>query len=130
MKQFKKVMSIVLAATLSLGLLSGCAAKAADGEKPTEAATEATKVSAAPQFPKTFTGEWTGLDGYWNVKADAEVIVPEGPMPVAKVARREFTQEDVDNIIQVLLKGKVLIDLTQQVTISCNSPKYRTASMR
>ena len=24
----------------------------------------------------------------------------------------------------------VLIDLTQQVTISCNSPKYRTASMR
>ena len=26
--------------------------------------------------------------------------------------------------------GNVLIDLTQQVTISCNSPKYRTASMR
>lgn len=24
----------------------------------------------------------------------------------------------------------VLIDLTQQATISCNSPKYRTASMR
>lgn len=110
MKQFKKVMSIVLAATLALSLLSGCAAKAADGEKPTEAAAEETKVSAAPQFPKTFTGEWTGLDGYWHVTADAPVIVPQGPMPVAKVARREFTQEDVDNIIQVLLKGNTLYE--------------------
>ena len=29
-----------------------------------------------------------------------------------------------------LIFAIVLIDLTQQVTISCNSPKYRTASMR
>ena len=28
------------------------------------------------------------------------------------------------------IKKYVLIDLTQQATISCNSPKYRTASMR
>ena len=32
--------------------------------------------------------------------------------------------------LQAELIPFVLIDLTQQVTISCNSPKYRTASMR
>ena len=31
---------------------------------------------------------------------------------------------------RIVVKWYVLIDLTQQVTISCNSPKYRTASMR
>lgn len=119
MKQFKKMMSMALAATLALSLLSGCAAKATDGEKPRESTAEETKVSAAPQFPKTFTGEWTGLDGYWHVEADAEVIVPEGPMPVAKVARREFTQEDVDNIIQVLLKGNTLYENLGQTRKEC-----------
>lgn len=34
------------------------------------------------------------------------------------------------NKIQAEINDYVLIDLTQQVTISCNSPKYRTASMR
>ena len=36
-------------------------------------------------------------------------------------------REELDEQIE---KNYVLIDLTQQVTISCNSPKYRTASMR
>ena len=42
---------------------------------------------------------------------------------------REGVIEQVSTRLELLMKY-VLIDLTQQVTISCNSPKYRTASMR
>ena len=44
----------------------------------------------------------------------------------------DYYRERIENGAYIVdgEKNIVLIDLTQQVTISCNSPKYRTASMR
>ena len=42
----------------------------------------------------------------------------------------ECLGEDEECCYLIPVFKNVLIDLTQQVTISCNSPKYRTASMR
>ena len=66
-----------------------------------------------------FSGDGKVLVYYPQTAPASAFAVPEG---VEKIGSRAF--------IYVKQLKNVLIDLTQQVTISCNSPKYRTASMR
>lgn len=65
-------------------------------------------------FPETFTGDWTGQQGRLTIHADAQIVAEQGTvLPTATVEPRTFTQEDVDNLLRVFLKGEPLYSDTQ-----------------
>ena len=65
-------------------------------------------------FPETFTGDWTGQQGRLTIHADAQIVAEQGTvLPTATVEPRTFTQEDVDNLLRVFLKGEPLYAFTQ-----------------
>lgn len=65
-------------------------------------------------FPETFTGDWTGQQGRLTIHADAQIVAEQGTvLPTATVEPRTFTQEDVDNLLRVFLKGESLYAFTQ-----------------
>ena len=114
----KKKPMRLLTAALALTMLSGCGAARTNTEN---TATETSvnqamllEKSGQPQsqdytFPEKFTGDWTAQDGRLTIHADAEVAADFGTvLPTATVTPREFTQEDVDKLFSVLLKGNPL----------------------
>lgn len=114
----KQLICLALAALMLLVLFTGCARK-----QPQETLTglvpaTGTEWTAIPQSEKTyevpdrFTGEWTGLEDTFTVKADAEIILPEdiGKLCTAKVKRHAFTQEEADKVMEVFLKGNTLYE--------------------
>lgn len=116
----KKKTMRVLSAALAVTLLSGCGA--AQTNSPAETSVNQAMLlekSAQPQesaytFPEKFTGDWTGQEGKLTIHADAQVVEELGTaLPTATVEPREFTQEDVDNLLKVLLKGEPLYGCTQ-----------------
>ena len=65
-------------------------------------------------FPETFTGDWTSQQGRLTIHADAQIVAEQGTvLPTATVEPRTFTQEDVDNLLRVFLKGEPLYSHTQ-----------------
>lgn len=65
-------------------------------------------------FPETFTGDWTSEQGRLTIHADAKIVAEQGTvLPTATVEPRTFTQEDVDNLLRVFLKGESLYSYTQ-----------------
>ena len=65
-------------------------------------------------FPETFTGDWTSQQGRLTIHADAKIVAEQGTvLPTATVEPRTFTQEDVDNLLRVFLKGESLYSYTQ-----------------
>ena len=65
-------------------------------------------------FPETFTGDWTGQQGRLTIHANAKIVAEQGTvLPTATVEPRTFTQEDVDNLLRVFLKGEPLYAFTQ-----------------
>ena len=115
----KKTMRM-LSAALAVTLLSGCGA--AQTNTPAETSVNQAMLlekSAQPQeraytFPEKFTGDWTGQEGKLTIHADAQVVAELGTaLPTATVEPREFTQEDVDNLLKVLLKGEPLYSHVQ-----------------
>ena len=111
----KKKTMRMLSAALAVTLLSGCGA--AQTNTPAETSVNQAMLlekSAQPQesaytFPEKFTGDWTGQEGKLTIHADAQVVAELGTaLPTATVEPREFTQEDVDNLLKVLLKGEPL----------------------
>ena len=65
-------------------------------------------------FPETFTGDWTSQQGRLTIHADAKIVAEQGTvLPTATVEPRTFTQEDVDNLLRVFLKGEPLYAFTQ-----------------
>ena len=65
-------------------------------------------------FPETFTGDWTSQQGRLTIHADAKIVAEQGTvLPTATVEPRTFTQEDVDNLLRVFLKGEPLYSYTQ-----------------
>ena len=65
-------------------------------------------------FPEKFTGDWTSQQGRLTIHADARVVAEQGTtLPTATVEPRNFTQEDVDNLLRVFLKGEPLYAFTQ-----------------
>lgn len=116
----KKKTMRMLSAALAVILLSGC--DAAQTNTPAETSVNQAMLlekSAQPQesaytFPEKFTGDWTGQEGKLTIHADAQVVAELGTaLPTATVEPREFTQEDVDNLLKVLLKGEPLYGYTQ-----------------
>ena len=114
----KKKPMRLLTAALALTMLSGCGAARTNTEN-TAAETSVNQAmliekSCQPQaedytFPEKFTGDWTAQDGRLTIHADAEVVADLGTvLPTATVTPREFTQEDVDKLFSVLLKGNPL----------------------
>ena len=116
----KKKTMRMLSAALAVTLLSGCGA--AQTNTPAETNVNQAMLlekSAQPQesaytFPEKFTGDWTGQEGKLTIHADAQVVAELGTaLPTATVEPREFTQEDVDNLLKVLLKGEPLYSHVQ-----------------
>ncbi len=116
----KKKTMRMLSAALAVTLLSGCGA--AQTSTPAETSVNQAMLlekSAQPQegaytFPEKFTGDWTGQEGKLTIHADAQVVAELGTaLPTATVEPREFTQEDVDNLLKVLLKGEPLYSHVQ-----------------
>lgn len=107
----KRKISIVLAAALSLSMFAGCSTASAEiaPQAVAEPVASINDVPLAEIFPKNFSGQWKGADDCLIVNADAKIIVPEAEvMPVATVQRRNFTQDEVDRILEVFLEGGTL----------------------
>ena len=65
-------------------------------------------------FPEKFTGDWTAQEGKLTIHADAQVVAEQGVvLPTATVTPREFTQENVDTLLRVFLKGEPLYGFVQ-----------------
>lgn len=116
----KKKTMRMLSAALAVTLLSGCGA--AQTSTPAETSVNQAMLlekSAQPQesaytFPEKFTGDWTGQECKLTIHADAQVVAELGTaLPTATVEPREFTQEDVDNLLKVFLKGEPLYSYVQ-----------------
>ena len=107
-----------MAFALALASFSGCG-KAEPQPEPTNL-NQAMLIEKSTQeqelytFPETFTGDWTGQQGKLTIHADAQVVAEHGTaLPTATVEPRNFTQEDVDNLLRVFLKGEPLYSFTQ-----------------
>ena len=102
---------ICLVLGMLLVTLAGCAKEqeALPGLPP---ATEIQGQAQAYEVPDRFTGEWTGLEDTFLVKADAGIILPENmeKLCTAKVKRHAFTQEEADKVMAVFLKGNPLYE--------------------
>ena len=117
----KRILSLLLLACLALGLLVGCqdtpdtpAVVQKDQEQMLQTAQQGRDNSAllaALEVPERFTGDWTGVNGFVHVTADAEIILPNADkIPTGSIGRRDFTQADADNLMRVLLKGNTLYE--------------------
>lgn len=114
----KKTKLQLLSGLLALTMLSGCASQQTPQEATTVNQAMLIEKSAQEQesysFPEKFTGDWTAQEGKLTIHADAEVVAEQGAvLPTATVTPREFTQEDVDNLLGVFLKGEPLYSFTQ-----------------
>ena len=117
----KRILSLLLLACLAFGLLVGCQATPdtpavvqKDQEQMLQTAQQGKDNSAllaALEVPERFTGDWTGVNGLVHVTADAEIVLPNADkIPTGSIGRRDFTQEDADNLMRVLLKGNTLYE--------------------
>ena len=117
----KRILSLLLLACLVLGLLTGCQKTPdtpvviqKDQEQMIHTAQHGRDNSAllaALEVPERFTGDWTGVNDFVHGTADAEIVLPNADkIPTGSIGRRDFTQEDADNLMCVLLKGNTLYE--------------------
>lgn len=114
----KKTKMRLLSCLLALTMLSGCAGQQTQPEPTSINQAMLIEKSAQEQadysFPEKFTGDWTAQEGKLTIHADAQVVAEQGVvLPTATVTPREFTQEDVDNLLRVFLKGEPLYGFVQ-----------------
>ena len=109
----KKRITSLCAIGLALILLPGCGSSR-EGPTPTSV-NQAMLIEKSAQeqteylLPETFTGHWVSQEGRLTIDAQAQVVAEQGTaLPTATVTPREFTQEDVDNLLKVFLKGEPL----------------------
>ena len=133
----KKKMIPILSGILALIMLSGCDAPQAQTEPTTVNQAMLIEKSSQSQesytYPDRFTGDWTSQEGKLTIHADAPVVAEQGVvLPTATVTPREFTQEDVDKLLTVFLKGEPLYGFVQtkkelQETLDhINSPEWQS----
>ncbi len=108
----------VAAAVLALAMLPGCGTTSVPPEATSVNQTMLLEKAAQEKtdytLPEKFTGDWVSQEGRLTIHADAQVVAEFGTaLPTATVEPREFTQEDVDNLLKVLLKGEPLYGYTQ-----------------
>lgn len=131
----KKTLRIA-AFALAITMLPGCG-KSQEETNPTSV-NQAMLIEKSAQeqkdyhLPEKFTGNWSGQEGRLTIHADAQVEAPQGTqLPIATVMPREFTQEDVDNLLAVCLKGQPLYDYAltkkqcQENIDRVNSPQWQ-----
>lgn len=132
----KKTLRIVTF-ILALAMLSGCSKNQEQTEPTSINQAMLIEKSAQEQesysFPEKFTGDWTAQEGKLTIHADAEVVAEQGlVLPTVTVTPREFTQEDVDTLLRVFLKGEPLYGFvqTKQELQDCldyiNSPEWQS----
>ncbi|MCI7019125.1 MAG: DUF6034 family protein [Clostridiales bacterium] len=114
----KKNKMQMLSCLLAITMLSGCSAHQTQPEATSINQAMLIEKSAQEQerysFPETFTGDWTAQEGKLTIHADAQVVAEQGVvLPTATVTPREFTQEDVDSLLRVFLKGEPLYSFVQ-----------------
>lgn len=114
----KKNKMQLLSCLLALTMLSGCAAQPTQPEATSINQSMLIEKSSQGQesysFPEKFTGDWTAQEDKLTIHADAEVVAEQGlVLPTATVTPREFTQEEVDNLLRVFLKGEPLYGFVQ-----------------
>ena len=114
----KKKIIPILSGILALTMLSGCGAPQAQTEPTTVNQAMLIEKSSQPQetysFPERFAGDWTSQEGKMTIHADAPVVADQGvALPTATVTPREFTQEDVEKLLTVFLKGEPLYEFVQ-----------------
>lgn len=114
----KKSKMQMLSCLLAITMLSGCAGPQTQSEATSINQAMLIEKSAQEQesysFPEKFTGDWTAQEGKLTIHADAQVVAEQGVvLPTATVEPREFTQEDVDNLLRVFLKGEPLYSYVQ-----------------
>ncbi len=61
-------------------------------------------------IPEHMTGSYTSADGLINVTVDAEIVVPDGPLPIVRVYAAEFEQPIVTAFWNELVGDRVLYD--------------------
>ena len=103
---------------LALAMLSGCGKNQEQTEPTSINQAMLIEKSAQEQesysFQEKFTGDWTAQEGKLTIHADAQVVAEQGVvLPTATVTPREFTQEDVDTLLRVFLKGEPLYGFVQ-----------------
>lgn len=131
----KKTLRIA-AFALAITMLPGCG-KSQEETNPTSV-NQAMLIEKSAQeqkdyrLPEKFTGNWSGQEGRLTIHADAQVEAQQGTqLPIATVTPREFTQEDVDNLLGVCLKGQPLYDYAltkkqcQENIDRVNSPQWQ-----
>lgn len=70
---------------------------------------ENSAVLSSLSLPEKFSGEWSGVEGYVVVQADAVLELPDlSSVPVVTVERKPFSQEDADKMLEVFMKGGTL----------------------
>lgn len=132
----KKILRIATC-ILALAMLSGCGKNQEQTEPTSINQAMLIEKSAQEQadysFPEKFTGDWTAQEGKLTIHADAQVVAEQGVvLPTATVTPREFTQEDVDTLLRVFLKGEPLYGFvqTKQELQECldyiNSPEWQS----
>ena len=114
----KKKIIPVLSGILALTMMNGCGAPQAQTEPTTVNQAMLIEKSGQAQesyiFPERFTGDWTSQEGKLTIHADAPVVADQGlALPTATVTPREFTQEDVEKLLTVFLKGEPLYEFVQ-----------------
>ncbi len=114
----KKNKMQLLSCLLALTMLSGCSAHQTQPEATSINQAMLIEKSAQERerysFPEKFTGDWTAQEGKLTIHADAQVVAEQGlVLPTATVTPREFTQEDVDTLLRVFLKGEPLYSFVQ-----------------
>lgn len=133
----KKKKMRLLSCLLAITMLSGCAGQQTQPEATSINQAMLIEKSAQEQerysFPEKFTGDWTAQEGKLTIHADAQVVAEQGVvLPTATVTPREFTQEDVDTLLRVFLKGEPLYGFvqTKQELQECldyiNSPEWQS----
>ena len=109
----KKRITRLCAIGLALSVLPGCGNSK---EPPTPTSVnqamlidKSTQEQSEYLLPETFTGHWVSQEGRLTIDAQAQVVAEQGTvLPTATVTPREFTQEDVENLLKVFLKGEPL----------------------
>ena len=126
----KKALSIIVISLLAAALLTGCQATPNEPvviqkdleqmiEKAVASDDTATGASLADSLnvPATYNASINGYNGDLTVNVNATVTVPDSDgISVMRIGKHDFTQEEADKMIEVLLQGETLYEIDLSLT--------------